>query len=40
MPLLPDGPKCGSKDVFEDNHLMIRPECAHEWDGASQIETA
>lgn len=31
MSILPDCPKCKSVYVYEDNTLLICPECAHEW---------
>lgn len=29
---LPPCPKCQSEYVYEDQSLLICPECAHEWD--------
>ena len=31
MQNLPECPKCQSKYVYEDNSLLICPECAYEW---------
>lgn len=31
MQNLPECPKCQSKYVYEDNGLLICPECAYEW---------
>jgi protein PhnA len=31
MSTIPPCPKCGSAYVYEDNNLLICPECAHEW---------
>lgn len=28
---LPNCPKCNSEYTYEDNHLLICPECFHEW---------
>jgi protein PhnA len=28
---LPNCPKCNSEYTYEDGHLFICPECAHEW---------
>ncbi|MCW8936081.1 MAG: zinc ribbon domain-containing protein YjdM [Gammaproteobacteria bacterium] len=28
---LPSCPKCGSEYVYEDQQMLICPECAHEW---------
>lgn len=39
METLPNCPKCGSKYTYEDNHLMICPECAHEWTMQANQET-
>ncbi len=40
MPTLPDCPKCGSKYAYEDNHIIICPECAHEWNEAAPEDAA
>jgi protein PhnA len=29
---LPECPKCSSEYVYQDQNLLICPECAHEWD--------
>ncbi|KMT64990.1 zinc ribbon domain-containing protein YjdM [Catenovulum maritimum] len=29
---LPACPKCASEYVYQDQNLLICPECAHEWD--------
>jgi protein PhnA len=31
MSNLPNCPKCHSEYTYEDHHLFICPECAHEW---------
>lgn len=31
MSNLPNCPKCNSEYTYEDNSLLICPECAHEW---------
>lgn len=31
MQTLPDCPKCGSEYTYEDNSILVCPECAHEW---------
>ncbi|MFV0517623.1 MAG: zinc ribbon domain-containing protein YjdM [Aminipila sp.] len=31
MTTLPNCPKCNSEYTYEDGHLLICPECAHEW---------
>ena len=31
MANLPNCPKCNSEYTYEDGHLYICPECAHEW---------
>lgn len=31
MSKLPNCPKCNSEYTYEDGHLLICPECAHEW---------
>ena len=38
MSKLPNCPKCNSEYTYEDRHLLICPECAHEWilDGESE----
>ncbi len=31
MSSLPPCPKCGSEYTYQDGHLYVCPECAHEW---------
>lgn len=31
MNSVPKCPKCASENTYEDGHLNICPECAHEW---------
>ena len=31
MEQLPNCPKCNSEYTYEDNGLLVCPECAHEW---------
>jgi len=31
MSNLPPCPQCGSSYTYEDRHLFVCPECAHEW---------
>lgn len=31
MSQLPQCPKCSSEYTYEDGHLYVCPECAHEW---------
>ena len=31
MQELPNCPECGSPYTYEDGHLLVCPECAHEW---------
>ncbi|MBD8067650.1 zinc ribbon domain-containing protein YjdM [Bacillus sp. PS06] len=31
MEHLPNCPKCNSTYTYEDGHLFVCPECAHEW---------
>ena len=33
---LPACPKCQSEYVYQDQSLLICPECAHEWDPANE----
>lgn len=36
---LPNCPKCQSEYTYEDNQVLICPECSHEWvDGAVEAE--
>jgi protein PhnA len=41
MSQLPPCPQCGSEFTYEDQALLICPECAHEWviDGAVEEES-
>lgn len=38
MPHLPACPQCHSEYTYEDNHLFICPECAHEWKNTEEIQ--
>lgn len=38
MSNLPNCPKCNSEYAYEDGHLLICPECAHEWVLAGETE--
>jgi protein PhnA len=31
MSTLPPCPKCGSEYTYEDDEMLVCPECAHEW---------
>jgi len=31
MSLLPNCPQCNSEYTYEDRHMLVCPECAHEW---------
>lgn len=35
---LPKCPKCSSEYTYEDNGILVCPECAHEW--SAEIESA
>lgn len=35
---LPPCPKCNSEFVYQDQALLICPECAHEWNPAEEVE--
>ena len=37
---LPNCPKCNSEYTYEDGHMYICPECAHEWskDGGGNLD--
>ncbi|OOV87531.1 zinc ribbon domain-containing protein YjdM [Oceanospirillum linum] len=35
---LPPCPKCNSEFVYQDQELLICPECAHEWNPSEQPE--
>ena len=37
---LPKCPKCESEYVYQDQELLICPECAYEWNPADEIEAA
>ena len=41
MSQLPPCPQCGSEYTYEDQELLICPECAHEWviDGAVEEDS-
>lgn len=39
MSNLPNCPKCNSEYTYEDRHLLVCPECAHEWVPGNQAET-
>ena len=34
---LPECPKCGSEYVYEDQSMLICPECAHEWNPNEEV---
>ncbi len=38
MEELPKCPECGSPYTYEDGHLLVCPECAHEWNPQEQNE--
>lgn len=38
MVSLPNCPKCNSEYTYQDMHLYVCPECAHEWTQESQEE--
>lgn len=38
MTTLPPCPKCASSYVYEDQGLLICPECAHEWSKDAVVE--
>jgi len=40
MSRLPACPKCNSTYTYEDNGLLICPECAHEWTASSETTEA
>ena len=40
MITLPKCPKCSSEYTYEDNGILICPECAHEWNEAVKSENA
>lgn len=35
---LPNCPKCSSEYTYEDGHILICPECSHEWSKEMEIE--
>lgn len=35
---LPNCPKCNSEYTYEDGHLLVCPECAHEWIAGVEVE--
>lgn len=35
---LPKCPKCSSEYTYEDNGILICPECAHEWSAAVESD--
>lgn len=39
MSSLPNCPKCSSEYTYEDGHLLVCPECAHEWNPDIQQES-
>lgn len=38
MSSLPNCPKCNSEYTYEDGHLIVCPECAHEWVLNAEVE--
>ena len=40
MQNLPECPKCQSQYVYEDNGLLICPECAYEWQAGEDADDA
>lgn len=36
---LPNCPKCNSEYTYEDRHLLVCPECAHEWVPGSEVDS-
>lgn len=38
MSNLPNCPKCNSEYTYEDGHLLVCPECAHDWTPESEAE--
>lgn len=38
MSRLPNCPKCDSEYTYEDGHMMVCPECAHEWIPSDESE--
>ena len=39
MSTLPNCPKCSSQYTYQDKHLFVCPECAHEWSEMPSEET-
>lgn len=39
MSNLPNCPKCGSEYTYESDHLLVCPECSHEWSAASEADS-
>jgi protein PhnA len=39
MSNLPKCPKCGSEYTYEDGHMYVCPECAHEWAKEAEVES-
>jgi protein PhnA len=40
MTNLPNCPKCSSEYTYEDNGMLICPECAHEWSATVESDKA
>lgn len=38
MSNLPNCPKCNSEYTYEDNEMLICPECSHEWKVGAETE--
>lgn len=36
---LPNCPSCNSEYTYEDRHIFVCPECAHEWTVETQVDT-
>jgi len=36
---LPNCPQCHSEYTYEDGHILVCPECAHEWSAESSPES-
>ena len=39
MSSLPNCPACKSSYTYEDGHLLVCPECGHEWSANAQAES-
>lgn len=39
MSNLPNCPKCNSEYTYEDRHLLVCPECSHEWVPGSEVDS-